>query len=105
MAMGNPMKIRATLQGKAVEVKVLMQHAMETGLRRNEQGEVIPAHFIQTVSVMHNGKTVLSAEWGPAVSQHPFLAFKFIGGVKGEKVQVTWVDNTGEARTDEAIIH
>jgi len=44
---------------------------------------------------------VLQAEWGPAVSRDPYLAFKVKGGEKGEKVAVTWVDNKGESRTDE----
>jgi sulfur-oxidizing protein SoxZ len=102
--MADPMKIRATLQGDTTEVKVLMSHEMETGQRKDSQGKVIPAWHIQTVTATHNGKTVLSAQWGPAVSKNPFLAFKFKGGAKGDKVQVTWVDNKGEKRTDEATI-
>ena len=50
------------------------------------------------------GKTVLAAQWGPAVSKNPFLSFKFKGGAKGEKVTITWVDNRGDNRTDEATI-
>jgi sulfur-oxidizing protein SoxZ len=103
--MGNPMKIRATLQGEVVEVKVLMSHDMETGQRKDAQGTVIPAHFIQLVTAMYQGKTVLAAEWGPAVSKNPFLSFKFTGGVKGEKIHITWVDNKGDQRTDEATIN
>ena len=102
--MANPMKIRATLQGEVVEVKVLMSHGMETGQRKDEQGEVIPAHFIQTVTVAYDGKTVLTAAWGPAIAKDPFLSCKFTGGAKGKKVQITWVDNKGEHRTDEATI-
>jgi len=102
--MADPMKIRATLQGDTTEVKVLMSHEMETGQRKDSQGKIIPAWHIQTVTATHNGKIVLSAQWGPAVSKNPFLAFKFKGGAKGDKVQVTWVDNKGEKRTDEATI-
>ena len=47
---------------------------------------------------------VLSAQWGPAISKNPFLSFRFKGGAKGDKVQVTWVDTKGETRTDEATI-
>jgi sulfur-oxidizing protein SoxZ len=102
--MANPMKIRANLKDDIVEVKVLMSHDMETGQRKNAQGELIPAHFIQTVTAVHNGKTVLAAEWGPAVAKNPYLSFKFKGGAQGDKVQITWVDNRGEQRSDEAII-
>jgi sulfur-oxidizing protein SoxZ len=102
--MADPMKIRATLVGEKVEVKVLMAHEMETGLRKDASGQLVPAHFIQNVTATHNGKIVLSAQWGPAVSRNPFLSFRFKGGAKGEKVQVTWIDNKGDQRSDEAVI-
>ena len=102
--MADPMKIRATLVGDSTEVRVLMSHEMETGQRKDAAGKTVPAWFIQSVTATHNGKTVLSAQWGPAVAKNPFLSFKFKGGAKGDKVQVTWVDNKGETRTDEATI-
>ena len=102
--MADPMKIRAAMSGDKVEVKILMAHEMETGQRKDAKGAAIPAHFIQTVTATHNGKVVLTAEWGPAVSKNPFLSFKFAGGKPGEKVSVTWVDNKGDKRTDEATI-
>ena len=102
--MADPMKIRANLAGDTTEVKVLMSHEMETGQRKDAQGKTVPAWFIQNVTATWNGRTVLSAQWGPAISKNPFLSFKFKGGAKGEKVQVTWVDTKGETRTDEATI-
>ena len=102
--MADPMRIRASVVGDATEVKVLMNHEMETGQRKDAQGKTVPAWFIQNVTATWNGRTVLSAQWGPAISKNPFLSFKFKGGAKGDKVQVTWVDNKGETRTDEATI-
>ncbi len=102
--MADPMKIRASMMGDKVVVKVLMAHEMETGQRKDSAGKAIPAWFIQNVSATHNGKTVLSAQWGPAVSKNPFLEFRFGGGKAGEKVIVTWTDNKGDKRTDEATI-
>ncbi|MBK6602235.1 MAG: thiosulfate oxidation carrier complex protein SoxZ [Betaproteobacteria bacterium] len=102
--MAEPTKIRANVAGDSTEVKVLMNHEMETGQRKDAQGKTIPAWFIQTVTATHNGKTVLSAQCGPAVSKNPFLAFKFKGGAKGDKVQISWVDNKGDKRTDEATV-
>ena len=102
--MPDPMKIRANVAGDSTEVKVLMSHEMETGQRKDAQGKTIPAWHIQSVAATWNGKTVLTAEWGPAVSKNPFLSFKFKGGAKGDKVQITWIDNRGEKRTDEAVI-
>jgi len=102
--MPDPMKIRANLVGDSTEVKVLMMHEMETGQRKDAQGKTIPAWFIETVTATWNGKTVLSAQWGPAVAKNPFVAFKFKGGAKGDKIQIAWVDTRGEKRTDEATI-
>jgi sulfur-oxidizing protein SoxZ len=102
--MADPMKIRASIVGASTEVKVLMGHEMETGQRKDAKGQVIPAWFIQNVTVAWNDKTVLSAQWGTAISKNPFLSFRFKGGAKGDKVTIIWVDNRGEKRTDEAVI-
>jgi len=98
------MRIRATLTGDVVEVKVLMSHPMETGLRKDADGTLVPTHYINTVKASCNGKEVLTADWGPAVSKNPFLAFRFKGAAKGDKVSITWNDSKGESRTDEAEI-
>ena len=102
--MPDPMKIRANVVGDSTEVKVLMSHEMETGQRKDAQGKVIPAWFIQNVVVAHNGKPVLNAQWGTAIAKNPFLSFKFKGGAKGDKIEITWVDNRGEKRTDETVV-
>ncbi len=103
--MADPMRIRAVAKDGSVNVKVLMSHEMETGQRKDASGALVPAHFIQNVTATHNGKTVLSAQWGPAVSKNPFLEFNFKGGQKGDKVQVTWTDNKGDKRTDEGTVN
>lgn len=102
--MADPMRIRAQAVGGKTEVRVLMSHEMETGQRKDNNGNLVPAWFIQNVSVAHNGKTVLSAQWGPAVAKNPFMHFRFNGGKVGDKVQVTWTDNKGDKRTDEVAI-
>jgi sulfur-oxidizing protein SoxZ len=102
--MAEPTKIRATLQGELVDVRMLMSHEMETGQRKDAGGKLVPAHFIQEVVVLHKGKPVMRAQWGTAVSKNPFLAFKFRGGAKGDMVTVTWVDSKGDRRTDETAI-
>ena len=102
--MADPMRIRAAVAGDKVEVRVLMSHEMETGQRKDAKGELVPAHYIQTVNVTHNGKTVMSAEWGPAVAKNPFLQFNIKGAKTGDKVSVNWKDNRGDTRTDEATV-
>lgn len=103
--MANPMRIRAAAKDGTANVKVLISHEMETGQRKDSAGKLVPAHYIRTVTATHQGKTVLAAQWGPAVSKNPFLEFNFRGGQKGDKIIVTWEDNRGEKRSDEATIN
>jgi len=102
--MADPMRIRAAEAGGITTVRVLMSHPMESGIRKDAAGNTVPAHYITTVEATHNGKSVLKADWSGAVSQNPFLLFKFKGAAKGDKVQVKWVDNKGDSRTDEAAV-
>lgn len=103
--MAEPMKIRATMEGDAANIKVLMNHVMETGQRKDAKtGQLIPAHFIQTVTAHVNGKPVLEAQWSQAVSKNPFLGFKVKGAKHGDKVTVAWTDNKGEKNSAEAVV-
>ena len=102
--MSDPMRIRAQAAGDKTTVRVLISHEMETGMRKAADGNLVPAHYIQTVNATHNGKTVMSAQWGPAVSKNPFIQFVFKGAKVGDKIAVTWVDNKGDKRTDEATV-
>ena len=103
--MADPMRIRAVARDGAVNVKILVAHEMETGQRKDASGKLVPPHFIRNVTVTHQGKVVLSAQWGPAVAKNPFLEFTFKGGRKGDKIVITWEDNKGESRTDESTIN
>ena len=102
--MAEPMKIRATLQGDVADIRILMAHPMETGQRKDAKGEIVPLHFIRSVLVAHNGKTVLDAQWSQAVARNPFLGLRVKGARAGDKVSVTWVDTKGDKRTDEAVV-
>jgi sulfur-oxidizing protein SoxZ len=102
--MADPMRIRAQAAGDKTTVRVLMSHEMETGQRKDSSGKVIPAWHITEVTATHNGKPVMSAQWGPAVSKNPFLQFTVKGAKAGDKIAVSWVDNRGDKRTDEATV-
>jgi sulfur-oxidizing protein SoxZ len=102
--MADPMRIRAQSHGGNAVVRVLMGHEMETGQRKDSAGKTIPAWHITDVTATLNGKQVLSAEWGPAVAKNPFLQFSVKGAKAGDKVAVTWKDNRGDTRTDEATV-
>ena len=102
--MSDPMRIRAQAQGDKTTVRVLVSHEMESGQRRDAAGKTVPAWFIQNIVATHNGKTVMSAQWGPAVSKNPYMQFSFKGAKAGDKVTVSWTDSKGEKRTDEAVV-
>lgn len=90
------MKMRAGLQGDVAEVKVLMSHPMETGTRKDAKTDkLVPAHYINSLVATMNGKTIMEAQWGTAVSKNPFLGFKVKGAKPGDKINVNAVDNLG----------
>lgn len=94
--MDNAMKMRAKMQGDLADVKVLIKHIMETGLRKDKAtGKYIPAHFIDQVVATLNGQVVLDMQWGVAISRNPFFGFKVQGAKPGDKVAVSAVDNLG----------
>jgi len=96
--MAIPMKLRA---GNG-EIKVLISHPSENGLRKDKSGALIPAHFIKNVTVTVNGKTVLDGQWGGGVSKDPYLSFKVKGMKSGDKIIVNAEDNTGDKAMAEA---
>jgi sulfur-oxidizing protein SoxZ len=102
--MADPMRIRAQAAGDKATVRVLMSHEMESGQRKDSSGKLVPAHFINEVSASLNGKVVMTAEWGPAVSKNPFMQFVVKGAKAGDKIAVSWKDNKGDSRTDEATV-
>ena len=99
-------KMRATLGDDGVTtVKILISHPMDTGLEKDKKtGNMIPAHFIQEVICEHNGASVMTAEWGPAISKNPYLSFRFKGARTGDTIKLNWVDNKGNSDSDEAAI-
>ena len=102
--MADPMRIRAQAAGDKATVRVLMSHEMETGQRKDSSGKVIPAWYIQEIGATLNGKPVMSGQWGPAVSKNPFLQYSVRGAKAGDKIAITWKDNKGDSRTDEATV-
>lgn len=96
-------KIRARLRDGNISVKVIMRHPMETGRRKHPATEApIPRHFIHQVVCEHNGKPVMTLDWGWGISANPYLAFAILGGAPGDTVGVRWTDDrqqTGSLET------
>ena len=93
----NTIKLRATEAEGQVTIKALITHPMELGTRKDAKtGELIPAHFIQDITVSHAGKAVVSGAWSDGVSKDPYLSVRF-AGKKGDEVSVAWKDNKGDS--------
>jgi sulfur-oxidizing protein SoxZ len=91
------MKVKAKMQKDKCIVKILAKHPMETGLRKDKKtDQVIPAKYIQELICKHGDKVVMEANFGRAVSKNPYVAFSFKGASKGDTLDLSWVDNTGE---------
>jgi len=102
--MADPMRIRAQAAGGNATVRVLMAHEMETGQRKDAAGKLVAAWHITEVTATHNGKTVMTAEWGTGVAKNPFMQFTIKGAKAGDKVGIMWIDNKGDTRSDEASV-
>lgn len=97
------MKVRASMRGDVAEIKCLMNHPMETGLRKDAKtGAVIPAHHITNVTCTVGGKVVMDAQWGGGISKNPYLAIKVKGAKAGDAVVIETVDNNGGKDKGEA---
>ena len=97
--MAGPMKMRATLGSGFTDVRVLMTHPMAT-----EQQTKGKPHFIQSITVTVNGKTAVESQTSQAVSRNPVFSFRLKGGAKGDKIEVSWLDNQGETNKTETAV-
>jgi sulfur-oxidizing protein SoxZ len=96
-------RIKAKERKGEVDVKCLMKHDMETGLRKDKSGKKIPEHWIQDVTAESNGKVVFSCAFNTSISKDPYLAFAF-AGKKGDSLKISWKDNTGATDSAETKI-
>jgi sulfur-oxidizing protein SoxZ len=97
-------KIRAQIQGEITDLRILLQHPMETGQRKDDKGQTLPVHFIQTFSVSHNGKPMIDGQLNTSISKNPLFTFKARGIKVGDKLTISWQDNLGDKRQDEITI-
>jgi len=96
--------MRASLGQGYTDIRVLMTHPMETGQRKDPEGKLVPMHFIQNLTVKVNGKPVIEAQTSQAISRNPVFSFRLKGGAKGDKIEVSWLDNHGESNSTEVAV-
>ena len=90
--------------GRAGGLPVATHTRNGTVITRDADGNLVPAHFIETVTCFMNDEQVIQAQWGPAVSKNPFFSFQVKDAAAGDVVKVTWVDNLGETSTGEVVL-
>jgi sulfur-oxidizing protein SoxZ len=89
-------QVPATVKpGEVFEVRVLVQHPMETGFRRDLDGHAIPMHIVDKLSCTYAGREVFRAEFGSGMSANPYVAFFATASQAGEIV-VKWSDDQGD---------
>lgn len=103
--MAHKMRVRTRRQDGKIEILILIQHPMETGLRKDKQThKLIPAHFIKNVDLEYDGKLVASAELSISISQNPLIGFRLNQGKDGDKIKINWNDNKGESGHTETVV-
>ena len=102
--MSEPTRIRTQLEGDRALVRFRIAHAMESGQRKDGDGRTIPAWHVTEVTAALNGATVMTAQWGTAIAKNPFTQFTVKGAKSGDKITISWLDNRGDKRSDEAVV-
>ena len=90
-------------RGEVLEIKTLAQHAMETGFRRTQTGELIPRDIIRRFTCSYNGVEVYRADLHPAIAANPLIAFTTVATESGT-LSFQWVGDNGYTVTEIAPI-
>ena len=90
-------------RGEIIQIRIAIQHPMETGYRPDNFGRRIAKNVINTLTCSYNGVEVFRAEMGSGVSANPLLQFHVRAEGSGEFV-FEWVDDSGERGNERAPI-
>jgi sulfur-oxidizing protein SoxZ len=90
-------------RGEIIEIKALVAHEMETGFRRTQYGAVIPRNIITAFVCTYNGVEIFSADFHPAISANPYVAFPTIATESGT-IACSWSGDNGYSVTESATI-
>ncbi|MDF0600013.1 thiosulfate oxidation carrier complex protein SoxZ [Psychromarinibacter sp. C21-152] len=85
---------RSASAGEAITIKTLISHKMESGQRKDSDGNVIPRSIINRFTCAFNGETVIDVTLEPAISTNPYFEFDATVPESGE-FQFTWYDDDG----------
>lgn len=86
---------REARSGEVIEVRVTVQHPMESGFRYDNMGRSIPKNVINTLTCRYGDREVFRAEMGSGIAANPYLQFCLVARQAGELV-FDWVDDEGQ---------
>jgi len=99
------LQVPATVRkGEVFEVRVLVQHPMETGFRRDMNGATVPVNVVDKLACRIAGREVFSAELGTGIAANPYLVFTAVADASGT-VEVDWSDDRGEKGAASAVLN
>jgi len=90
-------------KGDIIEIKTLITHKMESGVRKDKKGNPIPRKILNKFTCTYNGEEIFSADWHPAISANPYMAFNAVATESGT-LEFTWVDDDGSTYSKSAKI-
>lgn len=90
---------KSAKQGEVIEIKTLISHDMESGRRKDKKGELIPRKIINRFECRFGGEVVFAADWQPAISANPYMAFHYKAEKSGE-MEFKWIDDDGTVYTE-----
>ncbi|WP_297769123.1 thiosulfate oxidation carrier complex protein SoxZ [uncultured Roseovarius sp.] len=85
---------RKASAGETVTIKTLISHPMESGQRKDADGNTIPRSIINRFTCEFNGETVVDVTMEPAISTNPYFEFEAVIPDAGDMV-FTWYDDDG----------
>ena len=94
---------KSAKRGEVIEVRIAIQHPMETGFRFDAMGKAIPKNVINRLVARYNGAEVFRAELGSGIAANPYLQFYTVAEASGELV-FEWVDDNGNRGEERAAI-
>ena len=90
-------------RGEVIEIRVAIQHPMETGFRYNDVGRAIPKNVINDLVARYNGEDIFRARMGSGIAANPYLVFYTVAEASGA-IEFSWVDDSGQTGTERAAI-
>jgi len=93
----------AAKRGEAIEVRIAIQHPMETGFRYDDAGKPIPKNVINKLVCRYNGEEIFRAELGSGIAANPYLQFYTVARESGE-IEFSWEDDSGAQGAERATI-